>query len=151
MARIGPRNEGLRSWSKKTSEEISPKRKSWAVTVVPMFAPIIIPTVCVRRMMPAFTITVVAAELWMSPVTSAPSSTPLKTLFVRRSKMLSRRPLESFSKPSVMVAMPNKNMAMAPSIVTIFEISNLPLRTRNTICVFFYIQLLFYAVSLIEV
>ena len=103
------------------SEERSPSRRSWAVTVVPMLAPMMMPTVCSSFMMPALTkpthITVVAAELWMSPVTRAPSSTPLTTLLVRRSRMLSKRPLESFSRPSVMVDMPNRKVAMAPTRV----------------------------------
>ena len=58
--------------------------------------------------------TVVAAELWINPVTSAPSRTPRNTLLVSRSNMPSRRPLDSFSKPSVMVDMPKRKVAMAP-------------------------------------
>ena len=91
------------------------------MTVVPMLAPMIIPTVCSRRMMPALTkpthMTVVVAEEWISAVTSAPNSTPLNTLLVSFSKMLSSRPLETFSKPCVMVDIPNRNTAMAPIMV----------------------------------
>ena len=53
-----------------------------AVTVVPIFAPIITPTACVRVSSPAFTklttITVVALEDWMIAVMLRPVSTLLK-------------------------------------------------------------------------
>ena len=63
----GPRIEGLSRAKKTLSDEMSPSRRSCAVTVVPMLAPMIIPTVWGSFMMPALTkpthITVVAAEL----------------------------------------------------------------------------------------
>jgi hypothetical protein len=44
----------------------------------------IIPTICVRLIIPAFTkptaITVVAVELWITAVTPAPNNTPLNLL-----------------------------------------------------------------------
>jgi hypothetical protein len=62
------------------------KAISWAVMVVPIFAPIITPTACVRVIRPAFTkltnMTVVAAELWIIPVTRAPTKTPIHVLLV---------------------------------------------------------------------
>ena len=61
------------------SASISPRRSNCAVTVVPMLAPMMMPTVCSSFMMPALTkpthMTVVAAELWISPVTTAPRRT----------------------------------------------------------------------------
>ncbi len=86
--------------------------------------------------MPALTnpthMTVVAAELWISPVTSAPRRTPFQTLLVRRSRMDSKRPLDSFSRPSVMVDIPNRNVAMAPSMVmmSVIPICGTPLFFR---------------------
>ncbi len=101
---------------------MSPRLRSWAVIVVPMLAPMMMPTVCSSFMIPALTkpthITVVAVELCMRPVTTAPSRTPLNTLLVRRSRSFSKRPLENFSRPSVMVDMPNIRTAIAPSMAT---------------------------------
>ena len=85
------------------------------------------PTVCSSFMMPALTkpthMTVVAAELWMRPVTRAPRRTPLNTLLVSFSRIPSSRPLESFSRPSVIVDMPKRNSAMAPNMEITFEMS----------------------------
>ena len=128
-ARMGPRKEGCRNIITMLSASISPRRSNCAVTVVPMLAPMTMPTVCSSFMMPALTkpthMTVVAAELWISPVTTAPRRTPLNTLLVRRSRICSSRPLESFSRPSVMVDIPNRNVAMAPNMATIFAISTM--------------------------
>ena len=100
--------------------EILARRRIWAVTVVPMLAPMIMPTVCSSFMTPALTkpthITVVVAEEWMIAVTRAPSRIPLNTLLVRRSRIPSKRPLESCAKPSVMVDIPNRNSAIEPSM-----------------------------------
>ena len=64
------------------SASISPRRSNCAVTVVPILAPMMMPTVCSSFMMPALTkpthMTVVAAELWISPVTTAPQKDPLE-------------------------------------------------------------------------
>ena len=62
---------------------------------------------------------------WISPVTTAPEGPPLNTLLVRRSRICSSLPLESFSRPSVMVDIPNRNVAMAPNMATIFAISTM--------------------------
>lgn len=63
-----------------------------AVTVVPMFAPIITPTACPSCISPEFTkpttITVVAADDWMTAVTATPSSSPFIVLFVSFDSML---------------------------------------------------------------
>ena len=91
--------------------EMSPRRRIWPVIVVPMFAPIITATPCVSRMMPALTkpttMTDVAEELWMTAVTTAPSNTPLKRLFVSFSRVffassrtVSRREMKPRSFPS---------------------------------------------------
>lgn len=63
-----------------------------AVTVVPMFAPIITPTACPSCISPEFTkpttITVVAADDWMTAVTATPSSSPFIVLLVSFDSML---------------------------------------------------------------
>lgn len=85
-------------------------RSSWAVTVVPMLAPMITPTACFRFMMPAFTkpttMTVVAEELWMMPVTRAPTPTALKMLPVTVSSVFSSFSPAIFSKALPIVSMP---------------------------------------------
>ena len=101
------------------SPDSPPRRKICAVTVVPMLAPIITPTAWRSFRIPALTkpmhITVVAAEEWTMPATTAPSSTPLKILSVSFSSSEASLPLVSFSRPVVMVDIPNRNVARAPS------------------------------------
>ena len=57
-------------------------RMSWPVTVVPMFAPMITPTDCVRVIMPELTrpmqMTTVPAEDWMTPVMRVPKHNGLQ-------------------------------------------------------------------------
>ena len=67
MAIIGPRTEGWRRVKIKLPlPEIPESRRIWAVIVVPMLAPIIMPTVCSSFITPALTkpthMTVVVAE-----------------------------------------------------------------------------------------
>ena len=58
----------------------------WAVTVVPMFAPMMMPMACFRVISPALTkltvITVVPLLLWMRTVTRLPTKTPRSGVFV---------------------------------------------------------------------
>lgn len=72
---MGPKDWGFISTMKMLSEEISPRRRICAVTVVPMLAPMMMPTVCSSFMIPELTkpthMTVVAAEEWIRPVTRA--------------------------------------------------------------------------------
>ena len=87
-----------------------------------MFAPIMTPTVCAIFMIPAFTnpmtITVVAEDDCISPVTSAPASTPLNRFPVIFSMIPLIRSPAAFSSPSLMIFMPNKNKPKPPSKVT---------------------------------
>ena len=73
---------------------------SHAVTVVPMFAPIITPIACVRVRRPAFTklttITVVADEDWIIDVMPNPVSTPLNGLDVIAESSLRRLSPDAF-------------------------------------------------------
>ena len=62
------------------------------VTVVPILAPMMMPTAWVRLMMPALTkpttMTVVAEELWIMAVTAAPTRTPSRRLLVSTPRSL---------------------------------------------------------------
>ena len=90
----GAKEAGLRSVSSRLSLLMSPRRRICAVIVVPMLAPMTTGTACPSFMMPALTkptaMTEVAAELWMTAVTPAPSARPLTGLLVRRSSVFSR-------------------------------------------------------------
>ena len=101
------------------SPDSPPRRRICAVTVVPMFAPMITPTACRSFRIPALTkpmhMTVVAAEEWTMPATTAPRSTPFRMLSVSFSSREASLPLVSFSSPVVMVDMPNRKVARAPS------------------------------------
>jgi hypothetical protein len=71
---------------------VSLKATIWAVTVVPILAPIITPTACIRFISPAFTkpttITVVALLLWIMAVITAPNTRPNSLLVVSISSSL---------------------------------------------------------------
>ena len=73
---------------------MSPRRRICPVTVVPMFAPIITGTAWASFIIPAFTkpttMTTVAVELCITPVTTAPRATPFIRLFVSFSRVFSR-------------------------------------------------------------
>ena len=66
MPTTGARVVGLRSMRKKLSELRSESRRIWAVTVVPILAPMIMPMACrslrIRALTRPTTITVVAEE-----------------------------------------------------------------------------------------
>ena len=86
------------------------KATIWAVTVVPMFAPMMTPIDWVKVMSPALTnpttITVVTDEDWMTAVMSAPDNAPVNRLVVSRARTsLSPVPATVFSA-SVILRMP---------------------------------------------
>ena len=68
-AKMGVKEVGFKSWMKMLSPEMPERERIHAVTVVPMFAPIITLIAWRRVIRPEFTkpttITVVAEELWM--------------------------------------------------------------------------------------
>ena len=110
------------------------KDTSWAVIVVPIFAPIITPAACINVIRPAFTklttITVVAPELCIAAVTNAPTHTPITLLLVIFSKIpLSFSPA-ALSKPSLINFIPNKNSPKPPinsmAVLKIFIYFSLP-------------------------
>ena len=94
-------------------------RINWPVTVVPMFAPIMTPTDCVRVMMPEFTrptqITTVPAEDWMTPVMRVPKITPLSVEEVSFCSTPCILPPASFSRPAPIMDMPYRNSAIPPN------------------------------------
>ena len=118
-ATIGAKLLGLHSSSSRLPPEMSDKRISWPVTVVPMFAPMMTPMACDSCMMPEFTrpmtMTVVPADDWMMPVMTAPSATALTVDDVRRRRMPSIFPPAIFSRPEPMMLMPYRNSAMPPA------------------------------------
>ena len=112
--------------------KLSPLRpvrlKSHDVMVVPMLAPMIMPTTCSRRIMPEFTkpttITVVAELDCTTAVTPAPSAIAAKRLLVARSSVLSSIPPECCSKPPLMSCIPNReNESPATNVNTCVQIS----------------------------
>ena len=89
------------------------------VMVVPILAPMMMPTAWFSFMMPEFTnpttITVVAEEDWITAVTPAPKRTAIIRFDVSFSSRYSSLPPESLVSPSPMVLMPYKNMARPPT------------------------------------
>ena len=77
---------------------------NWAVIVVPILAPIIIPAACAKLISPALTkpttITVVALLLWITIVTIAPIATPIRRLLVTFSRIDFKPSPAAFSSPS---------------------------------------------------
>ena len=82
----------------------------WAVTVVPMLAPMMTPTDCVRLIRPAVmkptTSTVVTDEDWITAVTKAPVIAPMTRLPVRRARMLFIRPPATALSASAICSIP---------------------------------------------
>ena len=95
------------------------KDTNWAVTVVPILAPIMIPIAWDSDIIPAFTkpttITVVALELWIIPVTTAPTKTPITTLLVRNPIIFFNCSPADFWSPSPIIFMPYKNNPNPPN------------------------------------
>ena len=95
----------------------------WAVTVVPIFAPIPTKTACVMVIRLALTnpmsMTVVALELWMTAVTPAPRPTAAKRLDVRVSRPLLSLSPAAASRLSDISFMPYKNNPNPPNNASI--------------------------------
>ena len=117
-ARIGVKDDGFSKRIKKFSLWIPVRLNSQDVTVVPMLAPIIMPTACPSFMIPEFTnpttVTVVAEDDRITAVTPAPSRTALIGLLVNFSKIFSRRPPDILVNPSPITFIPYKNNARPP-------------------------------------
>lgn len=99
-ARTGENDVGFNSCTKKFPLSIPVRLKSQDVTVVPIFAPMMMPTAWVSFIIPEFTkpttMTVVADDDWMIAVTPAPKRTALIGFDVSFSRILSSLPPESF-------------------------------------------------------
>ena len=103
-ARIGENDVGLKSWIIKLSLWIPVRLKIHEVTVVPILAPMMIPTTWDSFMIPEFTkpttITVVAEDDWITAVTPIPRRTALMGLEVSVSRIRSSFPPATFASPS---------------------------------------------------
>ncbi len=97
----------------------------WAVTVVPMSAPKIMPIDCGNVSSPAeikpTTRTVVTDEDWMTAVTNAPVKTALNRLVVSRASSVFILPPAILFRASVIWSRPYKNKANPPSSPIIIE------------------------------
>ena len=120
IARIGEKELGLSIRIQKASLSMPVRLKIQEVTVVPILAPMMMPTACFRLIMPELTkpttITVVAEEDWITPVTTAPINTALIGLLVSFSRIRSRRPPDAWDNPSPNRFIPYKNSASPPTI-----------------------------------
>ena len=109
-ANTGEKEEGFNRRTKKLLLSIPDKLKIHEVTVVPMFAPIMIPITCDNFIIPELTnpttITVVAEEDCITAVTPAPKRTALHRLLVNRSNNRSSRPPEALDSPLPITSIP---------------------------------------------
>ncbi len=91
---------------------------SWAVTVVPICEPRIRPIACTSVSSPALTkpttITVLAPEDWITPVTTAPVATATKRLAENILKMERIRSPATRCRPSLISFIPKIKMARPP-------------------------------------
>ena len=127
--RIGANEDGFKSLSIKLVSDRSPRRRIWAVAVLPIFAPNTTGIACPSFMIPAFTkpmsMMVVAAELWIIAVTAVPREKPLIVPVnwflpvVSFSRTFSRLPPARFFREAPMRFIPNRNKPTPPSNVKI--------------------------------
>ena len=100
----GARFAGLKNLAHSTLDTSQP------VTVVPILAPMMTPIAWDRFMIPALTkpttMTVVADELWMTAVITAPRSTPISLFLVKASNRDFILLPAAFSRPCAMICIP---------------------------------------------
>ena len=121
--------DGLQSCNK-AGPLLSPSRfvslSICVVMVVPIFAPMIIPTAPFSFKRPAFTspttITVVADDDCTAAVTNAPKSIPENTFPVIFARTFSISPPEAFSSPELNMVIPYKNRPSPPAIPIMLKI-----------------------------
>ena len=125
-AKIGVKEVGLSIFRKMLSPEMPPRLRIHAVTVVPMFAPMMTPMACFRvitlELTKPTTITVVAEELWMTDVTPSPVRKPLNLLPVSLPSSTLRLPPARRSRPSPITCMPNRKRHSPPISVNTSKI-----------------------------
>ena len=121
IARTGEKVSGLKSVRMVCPSSIPARLKSHDVIVVPILAPIIMPTACSNCISPELTkpttITVVAEEDCITAVIQAPSRTPFKGLFVILASNASILLPEAFARASPRRCMPYRKKARPPIIV----------------------------------
>lgn len=109
-----------------------------------MFAPKITEIPCGSVIRPALTkpmtITVVADELCSTAVTSAPASAPIIGFLVRKLRICFMRSPAAFCRASLMLFMPNRNIARPPAnpktvVIISFIISSYDIQTFRFIIV----------------
>ena len=119
-ASTGVKELGLRSCTHSASPLMPPRLRSQAVTVVPMFAPMMTPIACRRVMSPEFTkpttMTVVADELWMIEVITRPVRKPVRGLPVILLSVVRRRLPARRSSAWPITFMPKRNRHSPPII-----------------------------------
>ena len=103
---------------------------SWAVTVVPMFAPKMMPMAWTRFRRPALmkpsTMMVVAALDWMTAVTNVPASTPRIAFFEKNWSTCCIFSPAMFCRPRLRRSMPKIRNAMPPTMVMHTENMSMP-------------------------
>jgi len=151
-ARIGVKDEGLSIRTKKLLPSIPPRLSIHAVTVVPIFAPIMTliawRSVISPELTKPTTITVVAEELWITAVTPRPVKRPMAVLVVIFPRMDLRLSPARRSRACPIIFMPNRNRQSPPiivskskkSILNVLSVShfvcNFILATSNSLAVF---------------
>ena len=117
-ASIGVKDEGLSIFIKKLSPLIPERLSIHDVTVVPTFAPIIMPTACLSCIIPAFTkpttITVVADDDCIIAVTPRPSTKPFSGFDASFSSKLCNLFPACLSSPFPIMSIPKRNIASPP-------------------------------------
>ena len=120
-AMIGEKFSGFKSWMNTLSLVMPERLRIHAVTVVPMFDPMMTPTDWPSSMMPEFTrptsMTVIAEEDWIAIVMPMPSKRLLKRLEVMERSTRSSRPPTIFSRLVDSRCMPYRKNARPPNSV----------------------------------
>ena len=117
-ATIGEKFSGFKREINMLSLWIPERLKIHAVRVVPMFEPMITPTVCPSSMIPEFTrptsMTVSADEDWIAIVITAPKKRLFAGLEVNPFRIFWRLPPASFSRLPDITCIPNRKKASPP-------------------------------------
>ncbi len=120
-ATMGEKFAGFSRDMKMLSDWMPLRDRIHAVSVVPISAPMMAPTVLPSSMMPELTrptsMTVRAEEDWMAMVMAAPSARLFQRLDVSRCRTTSSLPPATFSRLDDMMFMPNRKKARPPIIV----------------------------------
>ena len=113
--------------------------------VVPILAPMITPTACVRFRTPALTkpttITVVAPLLWIIAVIRAPSATARSLLFVSIPRKLLILLPAVFCIPSAIIFIPYRNIPRPPRNPNTFDTSLIDISSSSSPAYCFFLLL----------